>query len=113
VLHVDGSLSTHRLFENLAKTTCLEELVITGRHCNTANTSPIELPSLKMLSVDRFPPGLHIKTPALERLYLVGPLRANLSTAITLLHGMNHLKTLSLYVDNVHDAQVIRLNLTI
>ena len=107
VLHIDGSLSTHRLFENLAKATCLEELVISGSHCNAVNTSPIELPSLKMLSVDRFPPGLHIKTPALERLYLVDPLRADLPTATTLLHGVNHLKTLLLYVDNVQDARVI------
>jgi hypothetical protein len=110
VLHVDQSLSTHRFFENLHKMTSLEELVINGFHVdhdNVTSTRPIELPSLKMLSIDHFPPSLHLKTPALETLYLVGSQRAGLPTAITLLRGVSHLKTLSLYVGNVYDARVI------
>ena len=107
VLHADAS---YRFLENLDKMMCLEELVISGfdfRH-NVANTSPIELPSLRMLSVDHFPPGLHIKTPVLERLYLGGALHAGSPTAITLLLGVCNLKTLSsFYVTNVHNAQII------
>ena len=109
VLHVDEPHSASRFFENLDKMTCLEELVISGFHVhhNVANTSPIELPSLQKLSVNNFPPGLHIKTPALERLYLGSALRAGLHTAITLLRGVSHLTTLSFDVGHVHDARVM------
>ena len=111
VLHVDVSRSTHEFFENLHKMTCLEELVIGGSriHPNAmANTSPIELPSLRILSIDQFPLGLHMKTPALERLYL-GRARAALHTTLTLLPGVCNLKTLSFYLHNVPNARVFEL----
>ena len=109
-LHVDVSRFTHRFFENLHKLTGLEELVINGFHIrpNVANTSLIKLPSLRMLSVDHFPPRLHIKAPVLERLYL-GAVRAGLPTSTTLLRGVDNLKTLSFHIDidSKHNAQVI------
>ena len=111
VLHVDDPHSAPRFFENLDKMTSLEELVVRGLHDihhDVAYISPTELPSLKMLSVDHFPSSLHIKTPALESLYLGGALRAGLHTAIILLRGAPNLKTLSFYVNHVHDARVIQ-----
>jgi hypothetical protein len=82
--------------------------VITGRHVcpSLANTHPIELPSLRMLSVECFPPGVHFKTPALKRLYL-DVLRTDSPTAEALLRGVCNLKTLSFDVNCTHNGQVI------
>ena len=52
--------------------------------------------------------SLHIKTPALEQLYLGRVLGAGLPTVITLLRGVHHLRMLSFFVYDVHDAQVIK-----
>ena len=80
-------------------------------HHNVVNTSPIESPSLQMLSVEQFPPGLHIKPPALKELYLGGALRADIHTAGTLLRGVCSLKTLSFFVDHFHDARLVEWTL--
>jgi hypothetical protein len=108
-LHVHVSRFAHSFLKNLDKTMCLEELVITGRYVrpDVANTRPIELPSLRMLSVEYFPRDLHIKTPALKIFHLGGALPIGSPTVETLLRGVCNLKTLSFDVDDIPNGRVI------
>ena len=107
VLHIKLEPHTaHTFFASLDKMTYLEELVIGGYH-NVTNASPIELPRLKILSADHFFSFSTIRTPALETLYLAGPLIRGIANAETLLRGVTHLKTLSLDVHNFEVARII------
>jgi hypothetical protein len=60
VFHIEHT--AHGFFANLGKMTYLEESVIRGYH-DVGNTSPIELPRLKVLSADHFfsSKPLHLK----------------------------------------------------
>ena len=108
VLHIDLEPHTARgFFANLGKMTYLEELVIRGYLHDVGITSPIELPRLKILSADYFYSLSLIKTPALEGLYLAGSLVRDIPSAETLLHGVTHLKTLSLDVENFEVERII------
>ena len=109
VFHIRAQHTMGRFFAHLDKMTCLEELVIRGIPLlhDVTKIGPIELPSLKILSVEHYSPLSLIKTPALEKLYLADALVGGVPAAETLLCGVSHLQTLSFGVHSFDAARII------
>ena len=108
VLHINSQRhgTTDKFFAKLDKMTCLEELEIKGFPLRDY-TGPIELSSLEIFSADHCFLVSLIKAPALEILYLTGPLAGGVPHATTLLRGVNRLQTLSFDVHNSGYARII------
>ncbi|KAF8627917.1 hypothetical protein AX15_004179 [Amanita polypyramis BW_CC] len=100
VLHVElGKLyiSVRSLTEALSMTTRLEVLVIRG-HADFSELvcTPVKLPFLKVFSVNQDKHVLFVDVPALEELYITCHMRMPISAVVDFLGHVNHLKCLSL-----------------
>jgi hypothetical protein len=109
VLHINSRRhgTTDKFFAKLDKMTCLEELEIKGLPLRDYTGPLIELSSLKIFSADHCFLVSLIKAPALEILYLTGPLAGGVPNATTLLRGVNRFQTLSFDVHKSGYARII------
>lgn len=90
-------MAHYNMFTELGKMTCLEELVIKGRHRAWPKIrTPVRIPSLKTLSVEFYLLPI-IRAPSLESLYLDYLPQNTRAIPIveTFLRGVSHLKTLA------------------
>ncbi|KAF8329653.1 hypothetical protein F5887DRAFT_1082347 [Amanita rubescens] len=102
VLHIEfTSTTTSRLFTELDKMTCLEELVIQmppflNEDALPVIKTPVEMPSLKTFYVQHNHLVSLIRAPSLERLHLIYPLRKSYEPIVeTFLRKVSHLKYVS------------------